>query len=442
MSLNVYIETLGCSKNQVDSEIMLGILKDYGYKLTNDKWIAEVIIINTCGFIESAKEESINTILELSEFKNKGNCKLLIVTGCLSERYSKQLSNELPEVDIFLGTSNFIEIAKVIEEAKEKNEPIIKKSKEKVDYNSQRILTTPNYTAYIKIAEGCDNFCTYCIIPKLRGKYTSRKKEDIIKEAHVLASQGVKELIVIAQDTTRYGIDIYNTYELSNLLISLSNIDGIEWIRLQYLYPDIFNDELIEVIANNKKICDYIDIPIQHCNNNILKRMNRNTTKEQILSLINKLRNKIPGVALRTSLIVGFPGESEEQFNELCDFVKLVEFDRLGVFTYSQEEDTPAAKFKNQVSSDIKLERQSKIMEIQKNISSKKNIDKIGNIYDILIEEKIEDENIYIGRTQYDSPEVDGVVYINSVKNLEIGKFVKTKITDALEYDLIGEIVK
>lgn len=443
MEFKVYIETLGCSKNQVDSEIMLGHLNESIYYITDNAQEAHIIIVNTCGFIESAKVESVNTILDLAQYKKNGNCNFLIVSGCLSERYSDQLSIELPEVDAFIGTSTFNEIVKVIDDLYKNNNKVIRigNLEETIDYNRPRILTTPQYSAYIKIAEGCDNLCTYCIIPKLRGRYVSRKREDILEEAKLLANQGVKELIVIAQDTTRYGKDIYNSYELPELLNSLSQIQGIKWIRLQYSYPDIFSNELIDTIAENNKICKYIDIPIQHCNNNILKRMNRNTTKEQIVNLINKIRARIPEVAIRTSLIVGFPGEDRDQFSELYNFVESMEFDRLGVFTYSLEEGTAAANFKNQVDEDIKNMRQYEIMELQKNISLKNNKDKIGKIYDILIEEKLEDEDIYVGRTQFDSPEVDGVIFIKSPIDIEPGRFIKGKVIDALEYDLIGEMV-
>lgn len=439
----VYLETLGCSKNQVDSEIMLGILNKHGFSLTHDEAQADVIIINTCGFIESAKKESINTILSLAELKEDGNCKVLIVTGCLTQRYSKELSDEIPEVDAFLGTTNFNEIAEVVNRTIGDKERVVWADSidKAVDYDLPRILTSPSYSAYLKIAEGCDNHCTYCIIPKLRGKYRSRPIEKIVNEARALAEKGVKELIIIAQDITRYGIDLYGNYQLVKLLEELSHIEKIKWIRLQYSYPDIVSDELIELIGTNDKICKYIDIPIQHCNNEILKKMNRRTTKAHILEVIKKLRKKIPNISLRTSLIVGFPGETDKQFSELYNFVKDIEFDRLGVFTYSMEEDTAAAKLPDQITEEVKENRRDKIMLIQRDISLKKNMDKIGKIYDILIEEKVENENVYIGRTQFDAPEVDGVVYLNTDKKISIGEFVRAKITDALEYDLIGEVV-
>lgn len=439
----VYLETLGCSKNQVDSEIMLGILNKYGFDLTHNSSDAEIIIINTCGFIESAKKESIDTIIELGELKKTGDCKVLIVTGCLTQRYSKELSEEIPEVDAFLGTTNFNEIADIVNNIIGTGERIVSTASidKDVPYDLPRILTSPSYTAYLKIAEGCDNLCTYCIIPKLRGKYRSRPLEKIVDEAKNLAKTGVKELIVIAQDITRYGLDLYGNYQLVKLLKELAQIKELKWIRLQYAYPDIISDELIDVIADNEKICKYIDIPIQHCNNEILKMMNRRTTKEHIVDVIGKLRSKIPNISIRTSLISGFPGETDEQFSELYDFVKDIEFDRLGVFTYSREEDTAAAKLPNQISEDIKEDRRDKIMLLQRDISLKKNMDKTGKIYDILIEEKVENENVYVGRTQFDAPEIDGVVYISSDSRINIGEFVRAKIIDALEYDLIGEVI-
>lgn len=443
MNEKVYLETLGCSKNQVDSEIMLGILNKHEFALTHDQSEAEVIVVNTCGFIESAKQESVDTILELGDLKRTGNCKVLIVTGCLAQRYSNELSEEIPEVDAFLGTTNFNEIAEIVNGVLGDGKRIVSTASadKEVHYDLPRILTTPSYSTYLKIAEGCDNLCTYCIIPKLRGKYRSRPIDKVVHEAKELAKNGTKELIIIAQDITRYGLDIYGNYQLVKLLDELSQIEDIRWIRLQYSYPDIISDELIELMATNDKICNYIDMPIQHCNDEVLKRMNRRTTKEHILDVINKLRSKIPNIALRTSLIVGFPGETDEQFSELYDFVKTIEFDRLGVFTYSKEENTPAAKLADQIPQDMKEERRDQIMMIQKDLSFKKNLDKIGNIYDILIEEKVEDENVYVGRTEFDAPEVDGVVYVSSDTEIGIGEFVRAKIIDALEYDLIGEIV-
>ncbi|TCO79885.1 30S ribosomal protein S12 methylthiotransferase RimO [Marinisporobacter balticus] len=441
MNLKVSIESLGCAKNLVDSEVMMGLLSQYKYQLTNDKYEADIIIINTCGFIEAAKQESINTIIELGSLKKDGNCKLLVVSGCLAERYSKDLLEELPEVDAVIGTGNYPEIIKVIDDTL-KGKKVVKSGNINIEISEDlpRILSTPSYTAYLKIAEGCDNHCTYCIIPKLRGVYRSRKMEYIIEEAKELAKNGVQEVILIAQDTSTYGIDLYGEIKLPALLKKLAKIEGLKWIRILYCYPDQVSDELIAVMAEESKICKYLDLPIQHCNNNVLKRMNRQTTKEHILRVINKLRESIKDMHLRTSLIVGFPGETEEDFNELKEFVKEVKFDRLGVFTYSQEEDTPAAKFSDQIPEEIKEERRNEIMHIQKEISFQKNREKIENIYDILIEEQVE-EYVYIGRTAYDSPEVDGVVYFNATNTLNLGELVKVRITDTLEYDLLGEIV-
>lgn len=443
MNKKVFIETLGCSKNQVDSEIMLGIMNENGFDLAEREVEADVIIINTCGFIESAKTESVETIIDFAELKETGNCKVLIVSGCLSQRYKDELKKEIPEVDAFLGTTNFVEVAKIVDDIFSETETNASHFDidADVDYELPRILTSPSYTAYIKISEGCDNRCTYCIIPKLRGKYKSRKMENIIEEVKFLAENGTKELIIIAQDITRYGLDIYGEYRLVDLLDELSKVEGIKWIRLQYSYPDIIDDELIDLIARNEKICDYLDIPIQHCNDEVLKVMNRRTTKEHIINVIQKLRSKVPGIAIRTSLIAGFPGETDEQFNELYEFVKETEFDRLGVFSYSREEDTPAAKLPNQIDEEIKEERQVAIMALQKDISLKKNMAKIGTVYDILIEEKVNGEDVYVGRSQYDAPDVDGIVFVNSKKELMVGEFVKVTITDALEYDLIGEVL-
>ncbi|MCT4618675.1 MAG: 30S ribosomal protein S12 methylthiotransferase RimO [Marinisporobacter sp.] len=442
MNLKVFIESLGCSKNLVDSEVMMGLLSQYDFEITKDQYEADIIIVNTCGFIESAKQESIDMIVELGTLKTNGNCKVLVVAGCLAERYSKELVEELPEVDAVIGTGNYPEIIKVIHGAL-KGEKIIKSGNVNIEISEElpRILSTPKFMGYLKIAEGCDNCCTYCIIPKLRGNYRSRKIEYIIEEAKEMAQRGIKEVILIAQDTSRYGIDLYKEYKLPELLKRLGQIEGIKWIRILYCYPDKISDELINTIAEEKKVCKYIDVPIQHCNDEILRRMNRKTNKEHILQVIQKLRNKIPNMHIRTSLIVGFPGETKEQFEELKRFVEEVKFDRLGVFTYSQEEDTPAAKLENQVDEEVKEQRRDEIMAIQKDVSFQKNMEKIGNVYDILIEEKIEEEDVYVGRTAYDAPEVDGVVYVNSTKLLNIGDLVKVQITDTLEYDLLGEIL-
>ncbi|SHG93965.1 30S ribosomal protein S12 methylthiotransferase RimO [Tepidibacter thalassicus] len=441
MSLKVALESLGCSKNLVDAEIMLGILKNEGYSLTSDFSQADVIIVNTCGFIEPAKEESINAVLEFAQYKDKGNLKILIMTGCLAQRYSNELKKEIPEIDAIIGTGSYSKIAQVIQRlSKEKNIIEIDEINFVYDETLPRYLSTPNYMAYLKIAEGCDNHCTYCIIPKLRGKYRSRKVEDLIKEAKNIAKQGVKELVIIAQDTTRYGIDLYKEKKLSYLLKELCKIEELNWIRVMYSYPEALNEEIINTIKENKKICSYFDIPIQHCSDRILKLMNRRTTKKDIIQKINLIRKNIPNAVLRTSIIVGFPSETEDEFNELKDFIQEVKFDRLGVFAYSKEEGTAAAKLENQIHDDIKEKRREELLLIQQKISLEKNKSKIGNIYEVLVEEKLE-ENIYIGRTYQDAYEIDGAVYINTNKNIKIGSFVNVKINGALEYDLMGVLL-
>ncbi len=442
MSLKVSIESLGCAKNLVDSEIMMGLLDKYDYQLTDQKEVAEIIIVNTCGFIEAAKQESIDTIIELGRFKTEGNCKILVVAGCLGERYADELLEELPEVDAIIGTGNYPEIIQIIDEALRGNR-IVKSGdiNVKISEDLPRLLATPRYSAYLKIADGCDNCCTYCIIPKLRGSYRSRDMESILKEAKTMVESGVKELIIIAQDTTRYGVDLYGEYTLDKLLSQLCTIEDLKWVRILYCYPDEITEELIDIIAKEEKICKYLDLPIQHCNNEVLKRMNRKTTKEHITNVVERLRKKIPDIAIRTSLIVGFPGETEAQFQELVSFVRDMKFDKLGVFAYSQEEDTPAAKLQDQLDEAIKEIRRDEIMLIQKDISFQKNREKIGKIYDILVEEKLEEENFYIGRTIYDAPEIDGIVYFSSALLLNPGDFVKVRITDALEYDLTGEMI-
>lgn len=442
MSYNISIVSLGCSKNLVDSELMMGILKDNNYRLTETCEDADIIIINTCGFIDKAKEESIDTILECAQYKKTGRCKVLIVSGCLSERYQEELLKELPEVDGIVGTGNINKIVEIIEETLEGNR-VIKIGNIDVDYDEDTVRissTSTSYSSYIKIAEGCDNLCTYCIIPKLRGKYRSRKMESIIKEAKALADNGTKEIILIAQDTTKDGEDIYGDYKLPELLNELNKIDGIEWIRILYLYPDTFTDELIESIRDNSKVVKYVDIPIQHINNMVLKRMNRNTSKEMISELIIKLRKEIPDIIIRTTIIVGFPGETQEQFNELYDYIKNMRFDRLGVFTYSKEEGTPAALLTPQVDENLKIERQEKLMKLQQQISIEKNQNKVRKVFKSLIEEKIED-SVYLGRTYMDSPEIDGLIYVNSDKELRIGSFVDVEVRDYLEYDLIGDVL-
>ena len=435
----VYIETLGCSKNVTDSEIMLGILDDH-YELCDDVSDAQILIVNTCSFIHDAKEESIEAILELSRLKQTAACEKLIVTGCLSQRYPEALIEEIPEIDAIIGTSNFYEINDVIELIyKDQSEKMFMKNIDiEIPESLPRILTTPKHYAYLKISEGCDNKCTYCIIPKLRGKYRSRKIEDIVDEAKDLAGMGVKELLIIAQDTSRYGIDIYDMPKLDVLLTELAKIDGIHWIRVHYSYPDILDDRLLEGFFSNDKVINYFDIPVQHASDKILKLMNRRTSLADIESIIDKIRLKDPLSVIRTTVIVGFPGETKEDFNILMKFIRKVKFDRLGAFEYSDEEDTPAMLLKNKISDEVKQERRNTLMSEQMIISESLSYSRIGRIYEVVVEEVAEEGKILVGRTAYDSPDIDGVVYIHTDKSIEFGSFVNVKITDALEYDLIG----
>ncbi|MGB7605161.1 MAG: 30S ribosomal protein S12 methylthiotransferase RimO [Lutisporaceae bacterium] len=438
MSFNITLVSLGCSKNLVDSEVMLNILASNEYKLTKDLENADIIIVNTCGFIESAKQESIDNIIELGQLKENGKCKVLIAAGCLAERYKEELINEMPELDAVIGTGDYKNILEVIDSAMQGNKVVRFGNQENVDiYDLPRVISTTASSTYLKIAEGCDNRCTYCIIPKLRGRYRSRRFEDIVSEAKLLVKQGIKEFNIIAQDTSRYGKDLYGEYKIAELLQEISNIEGIKWIRLLYSYPDEFDDKLINVIADNDKICNYLDIPIQHASNRILKRMGRRTTKEEILELIKKLRNRIPDITLRTTLIVGFPGESEEDFKELVDFVKEVQFDRLGVFTYSREEDTPAYEMEDQIDEEIKLKRQERIMLLQSDISYDKNQRIQGKTFEVLVEGT--EHKKYYGRSSKDAPEIDGTVFFTSKDMLKPGDFTYVKITEASEYDLMGE---
>ncbi len=439
--LKIALESLGCSKNLVDAEIMMGILNKKGYKLVGEFSEADIIIVNTCGFIESAKQESIDTILELAEYKTNGNLKILIVTGCLAQRYAQELKDEIPEIDAIVGTGSYQNIDEIINGLKEEKQ-IVSLNDIEFAYNEElpRYISTPSHMAYLKIGEGCDNHCTYCIIPKLRGKYRSRKMEDVIKEAKDLATRGVKELVVIAQDTTKYGCDLYGKEMLPELLEELANIDGLKWIRIMYSYPESITEELVKVIKKYDNICNYFDMPIQHASNKILKLMNRKTTKEDILSKIEMIRTHIPDATVRTTIIVGFPGETEEDFKEIVDFAKIVKFDRLGAFAYSREEDTAADKLPNHLEEEVKAERRDALMLVQQGISQELNAKKVGNIYEVLIEEQIED-NVYIGRTQGDAEEIDSIVYVKSKNQLNAGDFVIVKINNALEYDLMGDVV-
>jgi ribosomal protein S12 methylthiotransferase len=429
--------SLGCSKNLVDTEMMIGLFENHGFEIVNNPVKADVILINTCGFIESAKEEAINTILEMCEYKKK-HCKYVIATGCLVKRYKEELKKAIPEVDLWIGCNSYEEFWKevtgIIPEKKE--------SKDALNYQERKI-TTGNKTAYLKIAEGCSNHCTYCAIPMIRGAYVSRKQEDIIKEAQKLADNGIEEIIVIAQDTTKYGIDLYGESRLANLLKELGKIDKIKWIRFLYSYPETITDELIATVKNSNKICHYFDIPIQHIANPVLKRMNRHSDGESIRKVINKIRKEIPDVIIRSTVMVGFPGETKEDFEELYNFLKEVKFDKLGAFSYSKEEGTPAEKLKEQIHPQTKKSRYNKVMQLQQEISKSNLENKIGKEYEVLIENVSFDGKYYIGRSYMDVPDMDGVVFIKNATRSkdQIGKFVKCKITDVQDYDLIGEII-
>ena len=437
--LRVGLISLGCDKNRLDSEVMLSNLNEE-YSLVQNPKLADVIIINTCGFIESAKQESIDTILEMSQYKEKFNCKLIVVTGCLAQRYGKELMKLLPEVDIMLGVNDYDKLNESIKKCIENDQSKIYNC-EYSDSNineGKRILTTSTHTAYLRIAEGCDNHCTYCIIPKIRGKYRSRTIENIIRECNDLANQGVKEIILIAQDTTKYGIDIYGKKMLPQLIQNISKISGIEWIRLLYCYPEELTDEIINEIVVNDKVCKYIDIPIQHVSDPILKLMGRRGRKLDIIKNIDKLRNKVEGIAIRTTIIVGFPGETEENFQELKDFVSNMKFDNLGVFKYSREEGTAAAEMENQVPEEIKSAREGELMVLQQQIMSSINKSKVGSIYKVIVEGK--KGELWYGRSYEMAPDIDGVVYIKCKKTLKIGNMVNVKITHSLEYDLVGVV--
>lgn len=426
--------SLGCSKNLVVTEEMIGLFKKHGYDIVSDPEDAEIILINTCGFIESAKQEGIETILDMADYK-EGNCQYLIVTGCLVERYEEELRAEMPEVDLFISIKDYDHLWEKIDELITKG-----KQQDLMSYK-HRILTTGQTMAYLKIAEGCSNYCTYCAIPYIQGKYISRPYEDIIDEAKMLAQKGITELVVIAQDTTKYGLDLYNQARLPELLEDLCKIDGIQWIRFLYSYPESITDELIEVVKRNDKICKYFDMPIQHISDNILKMMNRKTDGNFIRNLLNKLRREIPEVILRTTLILGFPGETQENFDELYEFVKEFKFDRLGAFAYSAEDGTPAALFKNQIEQEVKEERHAKIMELQQEISAENLQSRIGNVYRCMIEQVTEDGEFLIGRTYMDVPFEDGVVYIVNDGKAVINEFADVRIIESYEYDLIGEFV-
>lgn len=442
MGYNIGMISLGCAKNQTDAEAMLALLAGKGHKIVTEPENADVIIVNTCGFIESAKQESIDTLLEAAEYKN-GRCQLLIASGCLAERYNTQVLDELPEVDAVVGTGDYDGIAEIINRAFAGERPAVFGHQDRTpDESAGRILSTPSYTAYLKIGDGCDNCCTYCAIPMIRGRFRSRPIESIVAEARALAANGVRELILIAQDTTRYGKDLYGAYALDRLLEALVTIDGIDWIRIHYFYTEAVTDSLIQTMAKYDKICNYVDMPIQHASNDILRRMARRTTKEQIRERIALIRSAMPDCTIRTSLIVGFPGETEGQFEELCDFVEEIRFDRMGVFAYSQEEDTPAARFDGQIDEQIKQRRLDTLMRLQQRISKEKNEEKIGSVLEVLTEGYDENNFMYYGRSRGDSIGVDSRVYFAAHDEVRSGDIVRVKILDADEYDLTGEIME
>ncbi|MEE1389900.1 MAG: 30S ribosomal protein S12 methylthiotransferase RimO [Clostridia bacterium] len=435
--MKVGFVSLGCSKNLIDTEMAIGLFKRNNFEIVNDVEKAEIIIVNTCGFIESAKQEAINTILEMAEYKEKGTCKYLVVMGCLVQRYKKELQKALPEVDLFIEINDYGSYwDKILELLDEEEKPDTINNLCYMD----RVISTGNKTAYLKIAEGCSNRCTYCAIPYIRGPYVSRPMEEVLEEAKKLATAGIKELIVIAQDTTRYGEDLYGESKLSDLLNELCKIDGFEWIRFLYAYPESITDELIQTVKNNPKICNYFDIPIQHISDSVLRRMNRRTTGKQIEELINKIKKQIPDVILRTSLIVGFPGETEEDFNKLYEFVKKGYFDKLGVFTYSKEDGTPAARLKEQIHPATKKKRYNLIMSVAKDISAEKLKSYIGKEYNVLVEDTTFDHKFCVGRSYMDIPDTDGMVIIKDCDAKLVGEFVNCKVTAVNNYDLIAKI--
>lgn len=433
--------SLGCPKNLVDSEVMLGLLQEKDITITNDPADAEIIIVNTCGFIESAKEESINTILQMTAYKEEGSCKYLIVTGCLSQRYAAELAENIPEADAFVGTDCFTDIAWVIDEIMQ-GKKLIHMTKNEQKTMPPRILTTPDYMAYLKIAEGCDNCCSYCIIPKLRGPYVSRKYEEVMEEAKQLAAKGIKEIIVVAQDTTRYGEDLYGKLMLPQLLRDLNALEGIKWIRVMYCYPNNFTDELIEAFATLDKVCKYVDIPLQHASNRLLSSMNRYDTKEEVKALLEKLRAEIPGIVIRTTFIVGFPGETEEDFEELKEFVAEQRFENAGVFKYSQEEGTVAGSMPNQIADEIKEDRYHELMALQAEISEELHQNMEEKELEVVIE-GFDEENstLAVARSYREAPEIDGNIFVEQAEGLKIGEFVKVRIQQGFTYEMVAERV-
>ena len=433
--------SLGCPKNLVDSEVMLGIIRDKDFTVTNDPAEADIIIVNTCGFIESAKEESINTILQMSEYKTQGNCRYLIVTGCLSQRYAADLAQNIPEVDAFVGTECFTDIAWVIEQVLNGEKVMHMEKNQTAELQAMpRMLTTPDYMAYLKIAEGCDNCCSYCIIPKLRGPYTSRPYDEVLAEAKELAAHGIREIIVVAQDTTRYGEDLYGKLMLPQLLKDLNDLDGIEWIRVMYCYPNNFTDELINAFATLPKVCKYVDLPLQHASNRLLSSMNRYDTKEEVEQLLNKLRSAVSGIVIRTTFIVGFPGETDDDFKELKDFVEQQRFENAGVFQYSQEEGTVAGSMPNQIPDEIKENRYHELMALQAEISEELHQEMEGKELTVVIE-GFDEENpqLAIARSYREAPEIDGNIFVENAADLQVGQFVKVRVVQGFTYEMVAE---
>lgn len=442
--MKIGMVSLGCPKNLVDSEVMLGIIRDKKMEITNNPAEANLIIVNTCGFIESAKEESVNTVLQMAEYKNEGCCKYLIMTGCLSQRYADELFESMPEVDAVVGTDCFTDIAWVIDEVMAgKRVKHLQKLASKNVAMLPRMLTTPSYMAYLKIAEGCDNCCSYCIIPQLRGPYTSRPYEEVLAEAKALADSGVKELIVVAQDTTRYGEDLYGKLLLPKLLQDLNDLEGIQWIRVMYLYPNNFTDELIEAFATLDKVCKYIDIPLQHASDRLLDSMNRYDTRAQVETLLEKLRTRIPGITIRTTFIVGFPGETEEDFAELQDFMEKQRFENAGVFQYSQEEGTVAGAMPNQIDQEVKENRYHELMALQAGISEEIHQDREGEELDVLVEGfDEENDKLAFGRSIHEAPDIDGNIFIEGAEDVPIGDIVRVRILQGFTYEMVGELIK
>ena len=440
--MNILFISLGCDKNLADSETMLGMLASRGYQIVDEEEKADVIIVNTCCFIHDAMEESIKTILQMAEYKKSGSLKALIVTGCMAERYREEITKEIPEVDAVLGTASYGHILDAVDEALKGHSYLMMEPLDTLPLiETHRLVTTGGHYAYLKIAEGCDKHCTYCIIPKLRGNFRSVPMDHLIKEAEQLAADGVKELILVAQETTLYGKDLYGEKKLPELLHKLCQISGIRWIRILYCYPEEITEELIQTMKEEPKICHYLDLPIQHASDGILKRMGRRTSKEELVHIISRLREEIPDITLRTTLITGFPGETQEQHEELMDFVDEMEFDRLGVFTYSPEEGTPAASMPDQIEESIKEDRRAELMELQQEIAFEQAEDMVGKEVLVMIEGKVAEENAYVGRTYKDAPNVDGLIFVNTDAELMSGDFAKVKVTGACEYDLIGELM-